>query len=113
MYRTYVPTTVDLLFVQLKEDLTNVAKMMLDSNARILESLERFYADLMKNDDFELRNDARCKRAVADFSIQIKDFIHDVKIQSDRASTLSRITADRKNLVCLLIPLRRAFENSS
>jgi hypothetical protein len=73
--------------------------MMLDANADILESLAKFYQSLMTNDDFELRNNGRCKRSVADFVQQLQDYGHDFKMHAARAKTLGKITADRKNLV--------------
>lgn len=75
--------------------------MTLDANAKVLESLNCFYASLAKNEDFELRTNSTCRRAIADFSVQLRDFIYDTKMFSDRANTLAKITADRKSLVSL------------
>lgn len=95
----YDPTTFDLTYVQMLEDKINKAVMTLDANAKVLESLNCFYASLVKNEDFELGTNAACKRATADFTVQLRDFIYDTKMFSDRASTLAKITADRKSLV--------------
>lgn len=72
---------------------------MLEANADILNSLERFYRSLMRNTDFELRKDQECKRAVSEFVLQMQAFRHEFKMHSARAKTLGKITADRKNLV--------------
>jgi hypothetical protein len=74
--------------------------MMINANADILLSLARFYQDLMANEGFDLRDDLLCKRAVADFLVELQDCVHDFKMHSDRTATLGKITADRKNLVC-------------
>ncbi|KAJ0107648.1 hypothetical protein J7T55_010253 [Diaporthe amygdali] len=95
----YDPTTFDLTYVQMLEDKINKAVMTLDANAKVLESLNCFYASLVKNEDFELGTNAACKRATADFTVQLRDFIYDTKMFSDRASTLAKITADRKSLI--------------
>ena len=85
--------------MQIKEDITNKAVMTLNANAKVLESLDSFYDGLMKNEDFALRNDPGCKRAVADFQIQLRDVISDTIMYSERAKTLREITSARKNLV--------------
>ncbi|KAH6661992.1 hypothetical protein B0J14DRAFT_611404 [Halenospora varia] len=95
----FIPSAEDISFVQKKEDETNKAIMMLEANADILGSLERFYRGLMANTDFELRRNAECKRAVSEFILQIQAFRHEFKMHSARAKTLGKITADRKNLV--------------
>jgi Mg2+ and Co2+ transporter CorA len=94
-----VPSSEDITFVQKKEDDTNKAIMMLRANAGILESIATFYQELMHNADFPLRTDAECQRAVADFLVDLRDDISDFKLHVDRAQTLGKITADRKNLV--------------
>ncbi|KAL1880070.1 hypothetical protein Daus18300_001433 [Diaporthe australafricana] len=95
----YDPTTFDLTYVQTLEDKINKAVMTLDSNAKVLESLNYFYANLVKNEDFELGTSSACKRAVADFTIQLRDYIYDTRMFSDRAITLAKLTADRKSLI--------------
>jgi hypothetical protein len=92
-----------LTYVQTLEDKINKAVMTLDANAKVLESLNYFYANLAKDEDFELRTNSECKRAIADFTIQLRDFIYDTKMFSDRATTLAKITADRKSLVSTFI----------
>lgn len=93
--------------MQVKEDLANKALMMLEANHSILETLDKFYCDLMKNEEFELRTVDVCKRAAAEFSMQLKDYIHDAKMNADRARTLLKITADRKSLVSFSSPAVR------
>lgn len=97
----YDPTTFDLTYVQTLEDKINKAVMTLDSNAKVLESLNCFYANLVRNEDFELGTDSACKRAVADFTIQLRDYTYDTRMFSDRAATLAKLAADRKSLVSI------------
>jgi len=96
---SYNPDTFDLIFVQVKEDDANKALMLLDANAEIFTSLQKYYRSLMQNADFDLRSSEACKRATDDFLLQLGDYTHDMKMLSDRAKTLAKITADRKNLV--------------
>jgi hypothetical protein len=86
-------------FVQEKEDRTNQGIMMLNANAEILESLRRFYKGLMTTESFIPSKSAACQEAVADFILQLDNFIQDFKLHSSRANTLKTIIADRKNLV--------------
>ncbi|OIW32047.1 hypothetical protein CONLIGDRAFT_652875 [Coniochaeta ligniaria NRRL 30616] len=96
---TFVPSSEDISFVQKKEDETNRVIMMLRANGGILESITTFYQELMQNHDFPLRNDPDCQRAIADFMVELRDYMHDFQLHVDRAQTLGKITADRKNLV--------------
>jgi len=72
---------------------------MLEANGEVLESLHEFYTKLMTNVDFDLRNSDVCRRALSSFRSQLRDSIHDFKMHTARAKTLSKMTADRKNLV--------------
>jgi hypothetical protein len=94
----FEPSDEDISFVQ-KEDKTNKVIMMMDANANILDSLDKSYNALMNHEDFELKDNERCKKALADFSLQLRDFVHDFQMHASRPKTLGRITADRKNLV--------------
>lgn len=96
---TFVPSSEDISFVQKKEDETNRVIMMLRANSDILESIGTFYKELMQNVDFPLKNESHCQRAVADFMVELRDYTHDFQLHVERAQTLGRITAARKNLV--------------
>ncbi|KAK6072121.1 hypothetical protein SCUP234_09391 [Seiridium cupressi] len=95
----YNPREFDLINVQIMEDKTNRAAMTLTANAKVLESLADFYEGLMQNDNFELRDELDCKTAIADFLVQLRDYIYDMNMFSERAHLLAKITADRKTLV--------------
>ncbi|KAM0807616.1 hypothetical protein AB5N19_07956 [Seiridium cardinale] len=95
----YNPREFDLINVQIMEDKTNRAAMTLTANAKVLESLADFYEGLMQNVNFELRGELDCKTAIADFLVQLRDYIYDMKMFSERAHLLAKITADRKILV--------------
>ena len=84
------------------EERANKASMTLDANVKVLQSLAGFYTNLMANPNFELKDRPACKSAVADFLIQLQDYIYDTQMFSERAVTLSKITADRKNLVSII-----------
>ncbi|KAL2075032.1 hypothetical protein VTL71DRAFT_8812 [Oculimacula yallundae] len=95
----FIPGADDISFIQKKEDETNKGIMMLNANADILEMLERFYARLMRNPNFPLKDNESCKIAIEEFFTQIQDFRQEFKMHASRAKTLGQITADRKNLV--------------
>ncbi|KAH6656533.1 hypothetical protein BKA67DRAFT_654865 [Truncatella angustata] len=95
----YNPREFDLVDVQIMEDKTNRAAMTLNANTKVLESLATFYQKLMKNEDFELHSKPDCKNAVDDFLAQLRDYAYDMRMFSERAEGLAKITADRKTLI--------------
>ncbi|CZT53096.1 uncharacterized protein RSE6_14535 [Rhynchosporium secalis] len=92
----FIPGADDISFIQKKEDETNKAIMMLNANAEILDSLEKFYTRLMKNAHFPLKDNDKSKVAIDDFSMQLQDYYHEFRMHASRAKTLGQITADRK-----------------
>ena len=97
----------ELTYTQIMEERANKAAMTLDANFKVLQSLASFYKNLMTNPNFELRDHPACKSAVADFLVQLQDYIYDTQMFSERAVTLSKITADRKSLVRLVTLLQK------
>jgi len=85
--------------VQHYEEKTNEAIMVMETNTDVLGSIRQFYERLLANPDFTLA--LYCREDVLTFASQIDDMIYDAKMQIARAQVLVRITADRKNLVCL------------
>lgn len=81
------------------EDKINKAVLTLEANGKVLKSLQQFYSNLMGNEDFELRKDKRSRRAIADFNIQLRNYIDDTGMITNRATALAKIAADRKSLV--------------
>ncbi|KAJ2898552.1 hypothetical protein MKZ38_003843 [Zalerion maritima] len=97
---TFIPNEEDLAFVQAREDEMNKTLMMVESNVQILLSLQKFYSKLASNPRFSLAHQNQdCQDALADFDMQLDDYIQDFRMHAARARTLSKITADRKGPV--------------
>lgn len=75
--------------------------MILEANAGILTSLRSFYTRLVGRRDFPLQGN--CQEDVLMFAARVDDMVHNSKMQLSRARLLSRIVADRKNLVSTLV----------
>jgi hypothetical protein len=93
--KEYSPT--DLQRVQIWEEKTNEAKMILDANATVLIALRDYYLSLLKNSRFPLVGSS--EEDVHIFVAQIDDVVYDCKMQSARAKLLVGITSERKVLV--------------
>lgn len=96
--REYVPD--DLQRVQGYEDDTNEVIMILEANVEILTSLREFYERLVRNKDFTIEGDS--SEDVIGFAIKVNDMIYDLRMQIARAKLLAKLTADSKNLVCII-----------
>ncbi|ERF69788.1 hypothetical protein EPUS_07044 [Endocarpon pusillum Z07020] len=93
--REYTPE--DLQTLHHYEEKTHEAIMILEANAGILTSLRSFYTRLVDRRDFSLQGN--CQEDVLTFAARVDDMVHDSKMQLSRARLLSRIVADRKNLI--------------
>ncbi|ORY57866.1 uncharacterized protein BCR38DRAFT_448876 [Pseudomassariella vexata] len=94
-HKWYEPTDVQAL--QILEDKTNEIIMVLQANIDIISALSRFYQRLVTNAQFPLSHS--CEEDLSGFVAQLDDMISDLKIQINRASTLVKITNDRKELI--------------
>lgn len=93
-YRPY-----DLQDIQYRQDKTNEAVMMLESNTDILRSLRAFYMDLLVHKDFPEDLKSACNDEIANFSDQLDEMIDDFLMQTSRAKLLVKIISDGKELV--------------
>ena len=93
--REYRPD--DLQAVQNYEDRTNEAVMVLETNMDVLISLRKFYENLLKNKNFDLKE--ACEEDILQFATQVNNMIYDSRMQIARAKLLVKIIDDRKNLV--------------
>lgn len=88
--------------VQRWEEKTNDSIMAMESNANILKLLQRFYRDLVRDDDFPSKARRICQQAVKNFCLQLEELICETQMQISRAKILVRTVADRKTIVRLL-----------
>ncbi|KAK3365513.1 hypothetical protein B0T24DRAFT_636007 [Lasiosphaeria ovina] len=93
----YNPDMFKLTAVQITEDKINKAVLTLNANARVLESLDSFYRRLLDHPEFQAN--PRYKGYIDHFSMQLRDYVYDTRMFSERAQTLGKIVGDRKNLV--------------
>lgn len=92
----------DVQRVQHLEDKANIALMVMEGNKEIMISLVGFYADLFKDDDFDLRK--QCRDDLNAFRFDVGSQIDDIRAQINRIKVLLKILADRKNLVGITSP---------
>ncbi|OCK89415.1 uncharacterized protein K441DRAFT_644795 [Cenococcum geophilum 1.58] len=93
--REYRPD--DLQAVQDYEDKTNEVVMVLEANMDVLISLRKFYENLLKNKNFDLKE--ACEEDILQFATQVNNMIYDSRMQIARAKLLVQIIDDRKNLI--------------
>lgn len=94
------PVDTDILLqVQAYEDKTNETIMVLESNADNLESLSRFYSDLVQDENFPASEQPECSKVVKKFGSAIRELVYDTRMQIRRASILVKTIADRKTIV--------------
>ncbi|KAK7911646.1 hypothetical protein PG985_014127 [Apiospora marii] len=91
--------TDPLLVVQEYEDKTNETIMALESNADNLESLSRFYADLVHDENFPTIERGACTKAVKKACSQIRELVYETRMQVRRANILVKTIADRKTIL--------------
>lgn len=73
--------------------------MVLESNADNLESLGRFYSDLVQDENFPASEQPACSRVVRKFCSVIRELAYDTRMQIRRANILVKTIADRKTIV--------------
>ncbi|KAK0717375.1 hypothetical protein B0T26DRAFT_802525 [Lasiosphaeria miniovina] len=92
----YNPDMFKLTAVQITEDKINKAVLTLNANARVLEALDSFYRLLLDHPEFQAN--PRYKGYIDHFSMQLRGYVYDTSMFSERAQTLGKIVGDRKNL---------------
>jgi Mg2+ and Co2+ transporter CorA len=89
----------DIQDLQHWQDKTNETAMVLESNAKILRTLRRFYSDLIARKDFPRTLRDLCADDLDTFFSQLDEITSDFDIQLSRAKLLVNIISDRKELV--------------
>lgn len=93
-YRPY-----DIQDLQYWQEKTNEAVMVIEANVEVLRAVRRFYSNLEDHKDFpdELKN--ACADDLATFISHLDGIIDDLKMHISRATLLSNIISDRKELI--------------
>ncbi|KAK7953296.1 hypothetical protein PG996_014187 [Apiospora saccharicola] len=83
------PIDTDVLIeVQGCEDKTNETIMTLESNADNLESLSRFYSELVQDENFPAKERDACIKAVKKACSRIRELVYETRMQVRRAKIL-------------------------
>lgn len=105
------PRSVTL--VQEYEDKVNETLMVLESNIKIFSSLLASYVALVEDANFPQQEQTACKIAVKMFGTKIQEHIYDLQMQADRARVLSKVAADRKNIVFQQLQTQTAIKQEA
>ncbi|KAJ0340083.1 hypothetical protein COL922a_003719 [Colletotrichum nupharicola] len=81
------------------EEKANENIMVMESNVKVMELLQRFYRELVHDEDFPENQRRPCLQAVKNFAFQLDELICDTRMQVNRARVLVKILADRKAVV--------------
>ncbi|KAK1579744.1 uncharacterized protein LY79DRAFT_563307 [Colletotrichum navitas] len=98
--------------VQNWEERTNDAIMAMESNINILKLQQKFYRDLVKDDDFPGREKHGCTRAVANYDSQLEEHICETQMQIVRAKLLVKMISDRKTILIQHFQTQNAIVSS-
>jgi hypothetical protein len=90
----------DLQQVQLVEDKANEVLLILESNVNVLTELKEHYRSVTISEHCPEELIRDCSRDIQRFEKRIVGIINDLRIQQSRTTTLLRLLADRKSLVC-------------
>ncbi|KAK1993482.1 hypothetical protein LX36DRAFT_729735 [Colletotrichum falcatum] len=84
--------------VQNWEERANDAIMAMESNVNILKLQQKFYRDLVEDDDFPDQERQGCTRAVAGHGAQLEELVCETQMQIARARLLIKTVSDRKTI---------------
>ncbi|KAJ4419039.1 hypothetical protein N0V82_005162 [Gnomoniopsis sp. IMI 355080] len=99
--------------VQEYEDKVNETLMVLESNIKIFSSLLTSYAALVEDANFPQQERESCRTAVAVFGVRIQEHTYDLQMQADRTRVLSKVAADRKNIVLQQLQTQTAIKQEA
>lgn len=85
--------------IQEQEDKVNEAVMAMQSNSKIMRSMQTFYQGLVQESDFPQSEQKECARVVASFRARLVEIVDSLESQLERAQVLGKIAAVRKNIV--------------
>ncbi|KAF0321691.1 hypothetical protein GQ607_011022 [Colletotrichum asianum] len=83
------------------EEKANENIMVMESNVKIMTLLQRFYKELVNDEDFPKNQRRPYRQAVKNFAFQLDEIICDTRMQIDRGKVLVKILADRKAVLTL------------
>lgn len=99
--------------VQEYEDKVNETLMVVEANIKIFSSLLSSYRTLVEDANFPPQEQDACRSAVGAFSTRVQEHIFDLQMQADRAKILSKVAADRKNIVFQQLQTQTALKQEA
>lgn len=94
-------TSGDVRRMQIWEEQTSEVVVILEGNVEILVSLQQFYRGLLKDDRFP--PGTNCAGEINDFANDLDTVVSDMRNSISRATALTKTTADRKELVSIIV----------
>jgi hypothetical protein len=91
----------DVRRMQICEEQASEVVIVLEGNVEVLVSLQQFFRGLLKDERFPFRNS--CANEINDFAANLDTIMSDMKNNIGRARALMKTTADRKELVGVLL----------
>ncbi|WQF83734.1 hypothetical protein CDEST_08748 [Colletotrichum destructivum] len=85
--------------VQKWEEKTNDTIMAMESNVSIMRLQQKFYQDLVKDDNFPQREQEKCQKNVECYVSHLEELICETQMQITRASILVKTVGDRKTIL--------------
>ncbi|KAI3539966.1 hypothetical protein CABS03_02369 [Colletotrichum abscissum] len=98
--------------VQKWEEKASDAVMALESNANIMKLLQKFYRDLLKDENFPKGDRHVCLQRVKKFASQLEELICEANMQISRTKNLVKVVADRKTILIQHLQTQNAIISS-
>ncbi|KAF4821022.1 hypothetical protein CGCSCA5_v003335 [Colletotrichum siamense] len=98
--------------VQKWEEKTNDTIMAMESNVNIMRLLQRFYRDLLKDENFPGKERLLCQQGAKTFSFRLEELICETQMQIMRAKALAKLVADRKTIIIQHLQAQSAIISS-
>ncbi|KAK1845618.1 hypothetical protein CCHR01_11735 [Colletotrichum chrysophilum] len=98
--------------VQKWEEKTNDTIMAMESNVNIMRLLQRFYRDLLKDENFPAKERILCQQATKTFSFRLEELVCETQMQIMRAKALAKLVADRKTIIIQHLQTQSAIVSS-
>ncbi|GJC96686.1 fungal specific transcription factor domain-containing protein [Colletotrichum higginsianum] len=96
--------------VQKWEEKTNDTIMAMESNVNIMRLQQKFYQDLVKDDNFPQREQEKCRKNVECYVSHLEELICETQMQITRANILVKTVGDRKTITFFSTDIIK-FEN--
>ncbi|KAK2730033.1 hypothetical protein CKAH01_09811 [Colletotrichum kahawae] len=94
------------------EEKTNDTMMAMEYNVDIMRLLQRFYRDLLNDENFPANERLSCQKAMKTFSVRFEELVCEMQMQIMRAKALAKLVADRKTIIIQHLQTQSVIESS-